>query len=47
MKETYEPIELDIREFSEEDVITVSEIDEEIALMRAHDNSYQDWSSFM
>ncbi len=45
MKESYEPIKMDIREIPEEDVITVSEFDDGPHVYSIHDNSYIDWSS--
>ncbi len=42
MKESYEPIEMEIREIPEEDVITASGIE----TFSAHDNAYIDWNSF-
>ena len=42
MKEAYEPMELDIRELPEEDVITVSGLYE-----IEHDNLYASSASFM
>lgn len=46
MKETYETIQMEIREICEEDVITASGIDDEIQMFSMHDNSYIDWASF-
>lgn len=42
MKESYEPIEMEIREIPEEDVITASGLE----TSSAHDNAYIDWNSF-
>jgi len=42
MKESYEPIEMEIREIPEEDVITASGIE----AFSEHDNAYIDWTSF-
>lgn len=46
MKESYETMQIEIREIPEDDVITVSGIDDGPALFSAHDNSYIDWASF-
>jgi len=47
VKETYESIEMEIREIPQEDVITASGIgDDEVELFSMHDNSYIDFSSF-
>ncbi len=45
MKESYESIEMEIREISTEDVITVSGVSGD--LLSAHDNSFIDWASFI
>ena len=50
VKETYEAIEMEIREIPEEDVITVSGINKPShapEFFSMHDNSYVDWASFM
>lgn len=39
MKETYEPMEIDVQELPEEDVITASEVFQ-------HDNRYRSFSLF-
>ena len=46
MKETYETMQMEIREICEEDVITVSGIDDDVQTFSMHDNSYIDWSAF-
>ncbi len=47
MKEAYETLQIDIREIPEEDVITVSGINDGPSLFSAHDNSFIDWTVFM
>lgn len=42
VKEAYEPIEMEVCEISEEDVITASGIE----TFSMHDNRYIDWASF-